>query len=427
MDELPSNLDLYSDNLSEIVSPPPSWILYRGIGSIIFILLILISMLFFIKYPEIVTGTIKFTTSYSPRTIISRRNGTLAKILVKEGEWVARRTDVAYLESTANHEQVLEILSKLRKIKNRELDVSFLDGILSPDELELGELQSVYGSFFLSYLDYMAVNTSGIYEKRKIFIKNEAENLSQQNDRLGKIYDLQIKELALAESEYEKHQILAKEKVISPLELQQKEAIILNKRQAIPQLENSIISNKGNILAKSKELVELQNEISIEKKKFFQSLNSFISAAEDWKREYVLTSNSDGYLVYDSHLQQDQPVSMYEVLFYVNANRDDYYGEMYISPIAIAKVRNGQAVLIKVRSYPYQEYGYLHGRIAHLGDIPINDSLFFSKISLARMPEDSLIRLKPGMLADAEIITENQSVIKRIWLNITKTLTFRIN
>mgnify|MGYP003574874347 CR=1 FL=1 len=35
-----------------------------------------------------------------------------------------------------------------------------------------------------------------------------------------------------------------------------------------------------------------------------------------------------------------------------------------------------------------------------------------------------MIKLKPGMLADADIITEDQSILKRIWFNLTENLKF---
>jgi len=161
-----------------------------------------------------------------------------------------------------------------------------------------------------------------------------------------------------------------------------------------------------------------------EVKKFYQSLNTFISDAENWKKQYVISSTSKGILIYGDFLQENQLVKMGDVLFYVNANKDDYYGEILIPQVKSSKVKVGQDVLIKVQSYPYQEYGYLRGKINYISDIPIKDSVFFSRVILTRNEQDSVIRLKPGILADADVITEDQSIFKRIWLNLTKSLKF---
>ncbi|MGJ1432281.1 vitamin K epoxide reductase family protein [Sphingobacterium spiritivorum] len=97
-----------------------------------------------------------------------------------------------------------------------------------------------------------------------------------------------------------------------------------------------------------------------------------------------------------------------------------YYGEMQLPQLEFGKIKIGQEVMIKVRGFQYQEYGYLKGRIQSISDIPIKDSLFLSKVSIERTPKDSLIRLRPRLLADVEIITEEQSILKRIWRNLTK-------
>ncbi|MFZ4260627.1 HlyD family efflux transporter periplasmic adaptor subunit [Sphingobacterium sp. HJSM2_6] len=190
----------------------------------------------------------------------------------------------------------------------------------------------------------------------------------------------------------------------------------------MPQIENNLISNQGNLLAKDKELSEIKNQIFEEEKKFSQSLNSFISEAENWKKQYIISSPSDGYLVYGNFLQENQFIKSGEPLFYVHTEKDDYYGEVFLQQSNTSKVKKGQKVLIKIRSFPYQEYGYLTGKIDYISDIPLKDSVFLTKVTLVRTDQDSVIKLKPGILADAEIITVDQTIFFRIWLNLSKSL-----
>lgn len=416
--------DIHSEDLQEIISKPPSWLLKRGITFIVLTIFMIFGLSFFIRYPEVVTVSMKFNTSNAPKVLTSKVNGNLVRILVKDGTIVEKNTNIAYLESVADHDQVLSFLDKMKKVRSGTLGVTDLKDILTPTELELGEVQNSYQNFYLAYLNYMAINKEGIYQKRKSFIQNEVSNIDKQSQRMQEGFDLQKKELALAEEEYAKYQILADKKVISQLELQQKEALLLAKRQSIPQTENTIISNQNNRLSKDKEISEVNNQMFEEEKKFYQSLNTFISDAENWKKQYVISSPSNGILIYGDFLQENQLVKMGDELFYVNANKNDYYGEILIPQVKSSKVKVGQDVLIKVQSYPYQEYGYLRGKINYISDIPIKDSVFFSKVTLTRNEQDSVIKLKPGILADADVITEDQSIFKRIWLNLTKSLKF---
>lgn len=416
--------DIHSEDLQEIIAKPPSWLLKRGISVILLSVLLLLSITVFVKYPEMVNTSLKFNTSNSPKIMLSKINGSLTKILVDDGEWVDKNQEIAFMESIADHNQVLNILEHLKNLRVDNSSNIDLDKILSPTQLELGELQNSYQDFYLAYLSYNAIHEGGIFEKRKNIIYKELSNVNQQNERIKDTYELQKQELELAEQEYERYKILADKKIISPLEIQRKEAALLLKRQSLPQIENTMISNRGNLLAKNRELSEINNQIFEEEKKFIQSLNSFISQAEDWKKQYVISSPSEGHVLFGDFLQENQFIKSGEPIFYVHTAKNDYFGEMLLPQVSSAKVKINQRVLIKVRSYPYQEYGYLIGEIDYISDIPLRDSVFLAKVSLLRTDQDSLIKLKPGIIADAEIITEDRSIFYRIWSNITKSLRF---
>jgi multidrug efflux pump subunit AcrA (membrane-fusion protein) len=420
--KLTEDEDIHSEDLQEIISKPPSWLLKRGISFILLSTLMMIGLSAFIKYPEVVSTTLRFNTTDAPKVIVNKISGNLTKILVQEGIWVKANTALAYMESTADHEQVLNLLNRLKLIRNEEKGIYNLEDIIPPNELNLGELQGSYQNFFLSYLDYKGINKNGIFQKKRSSILNEVSNVNEQSKRIQQTYELQRRELLLAEAEFEKYKFLADKKVISPMELQQKEALLLIKKQSIPQMENTIISNQGSLLTKNRELSEIDNQILEEEKKFIQSLNSFISETENWKKQYVLTSPSAGKLIYGRILQEKQYLKADQDLFYINPNNEKYYGEMFIPQSNSSKVKHNQDVLIKVRSYPYQEYGYLRGKIDYISDILIQDSVLFSKVKLVRTDQDSIIKLKPGIVADVEIITEDESILKRIWINLTKSL-----
>jgi len=416
--------DIHSEELQDIIAKPPSWLLQRGISFVLITILMILGISVFIKYPEMVQAPLKFNTSDAPKVMLSKVNGNLVKILANEGAWVKKNQEIAYLESVADHHQVIKILDYLKDLRAHKIDNIELDNNFSPNNLELGELQNSYQSFYLSYINYRAISDGGIFEKREKLVNNELQNVNEQYQRIKQTYELQKKELELAEQEYQKYKALADKKIISSLELQQKEAVLLAKSQSIPQIENSIISNQGNLLTKDKELSEIRNQVFVEEKKFSQSLNSFISEAENWKKQYIISSPTDGYLVYGNFLQENQFIKSGEPLFYVHTKKDDYYGEMFIPQSTSSKVKKDQKVLIKVRSFPYQEYGYLTGKIDYISEIPLRDSVFLTKVTLFRNDQDSVIKLKPGILADAEIITEDKSIFFRIWSNLTKSLKY---
>ncbi|MGJ1386477.1 HlyD family secretion protein [Sphingobacterium spiritivorum] len=413
--------DIHSEDMQDIIARPPSWLLKRGISFIFLTLLMLFGMTAFIRYPQMITATMKITTDNAPKSVVNKIAGSIVQLLVKDGEWVNQFETLAYMESTGNHDQILNLLEKLKWVQKSEDNQNLeLKNITSPVDLELGEVQSAYQNFYQAYLNYLAVRDDGIYVRKRSILRKEMDNIGEQNKRIQDSYALQKREIDLAEREYEKYKILAEKKVISPMELQKQEALLIAKKQGIPLAENNLLNNQSASLARIKELSDLDSKISDEKKKFYQSLNSLISEIENWKKQYVLVAPSSGYVIYGSAIQENQFLPISSDVFYINSKNERYFGEMQLPQLEFGKIKIGQEVMIKVRGFQYQEYGYLKGRIRSISDIPIKDSLFLSMVSIERKPQDSLIRLRPRLLADVEIITDEQSILTRIWRNLTK-------
>ena len=83
----------------------------------------------------------------------------------------------------------------------------------------------------------------------------------------------------------------------------------------------------------------------------------------------------------------------------------------------MGKVKEGQQVLVKLQSYPFEEYGMIRGKINYIADVPYKDSVFISRVDFKIKNSSDLkkpIHLKQGMMADAEIITEDATILQRI-------------
>lgn len=416
-------IDVHSEDMQDIIARPPSWLLQRGISFIFLTIVILMAMTAFIRYPELLSAPMTITTAHAPKAVVTRVPGNIAELKVKDGQWIARGMPLAYIESTGNQGQILDLLETLKKIQqSADSQSTGLKAVTAPTDMELGELQGAYQNFYEAYLNYQAARQEGIYVKKRDILLKEMDNINEQNKRIRDSYTLQKKEIEIGEKEYDKYKVLAEKKVISPMELQKQEALLIAKKQSIPAAENTILNNQAASLARVKELSELDNQISEEKKKFFQAMNSLISEAENWKKQYVLVAPDAGYVIFNGSLQENQFLAAGATAFYIKMNDEQYYGEMQLPQLDFGKIKVGQQVMIKVRGYQYQEYGYLKGRIRTISDIPIKDSLFLSRVAIEREPKDSLIRLRPNILADAEIITDDRSILKRIWLNLTKSI-----
>ena len=417
----------HTEEMQDIITAPPAWLLRWGITLFFATLLLILGMSALIRYPDIVKTQLKINSANSPKPVVAKRSGKLIKILVHEDQNITEDQPLAYLESTADHQQVLDLLKSLKNVQ-KQLYETHLNGLklfYTPDDIQVAKVQGSYQRFFQSYLNYKASAFDGFYQKKKIYLQRELEGIKKQRSQLVLQKQLQEKEYGLAEQEYNIYQKLTEKKVMAQMELKREESKLILKKYPLQQTESNFIINSTAYSAKEKEILELDNQIQEERSEFIQALNSLVSEIESWKSNYVLSASQPGKLAFAGIIQQNQFVNTGQEIFYVNPGNTDFFAEMNIPQYNMGKVKVGQEVLIKLKSFPYEEYGMIRGRIGYLSDVPYRDSVFVSKVDLNDGAFSELkrpLKLKNGMTADAEIITEDATLLNRLFRNIIKMI-----
>ncbi|MES2416614.1 MAG: HlyD family efflux transporter periplasmic adaptor subunit [Bacteroidota bacterium] len=239
--------------------------------------------------------------------------------------------------------------------------------------------------------------------------------------------DLQVQqqEFENITTEYKSYQQLYQKKVISRSEFAQQENKYLAAKYPLQQTETALLNNAGSYSAKEKELLELEHTITELQAKFTQALNRCITETEDWILQYVFKSPADGKLSFAGIVQQNQNVAANQEVFVVNPGNTDFFGEIQIPQYNMGKIKKGEKTLVKLRSYPFEQYGIIRGTLSYVSDVAYRDSVFIAKVSFNHFenkdPNRKII-LKNGMQADAEIITEESALLQRFFRNVTKML-----
>jgi HlyD family secretion protein len=415
----------HTDEIQDIITKVPSWLVRWGITLFFFILTLIVGLAALIRYPDIVKAQLKIDSPNSPKPVVAKQNGKLIKLLASDGAQVKAGESIAYLESTANHEQVLKLLADLYNTQQKAMQNGFASDITlnNRSNTQLGELQASYQTFFQEYLMYKSSVQNGFYLKKKQYLEKDLADLTQQEKQLDAQKSLQQQDYKLAEDEFDMHKKLALEKVETPAELRQEESKLIAKKSPLIQTESAIITARNNYSAKQKDILELDNQLLEERSKFLQALNSLISQAEEWKAKYILSASQSGRLSYAGIIQENQVLSANQEVFYVNPGDEQFFGEMAIPQNSMGKVRSGQQVLIKMKSYPFEEYGLIKGNIKNIADVPFKDSVFIARVNFKVKAATDMSRplhLKQGMLADAEIVTQDATILQRIARSMIK-------
>lgn len=417
----------HSDEIDDIITAAPSWLLRCGITLFFSILVLIVGLSAFIRYPDIVKAPIKINSLNSPKPIVPKISGKLIKLLVNENQLVKAGQSLAYLESTADHPQVLTLLSNLKELQQQVLQNKHL-GALQFDHagnIQLGELQSSYQTFYQEYITYLSTIDNGFLLKKMSYFQKDLYYLKQQQQQLNTQKMIQQRDFSLADDEYEMHKKLEKQQVETKAELRQEESKYLAKKAPLVQTESSIVGLDNNYATKQRDILELNNQIQEERSKFLQAINSLLSNAEDWKSKYVLSASQKGKLSFAGIIQENQVITQGQEIFYVDPGDDAFFGELAIPQNNMGKVTEGQEVLVKLKSYPFEQYGMIKGKISYIANVPFKDSVFISKVNFKIRKSSDMqktIHLKQGMLGDAEIVTQDASILQRLSRNIIKAL-----
>jgi len=423
---MPEQEDIFhrnSEEIQEIITAVPSWILRRGVTVIFGIILSIIVMSAFIQYPDIVKTNLRINSLNAPKPVYAKQTGKIVALLKKEGVMIKQNEALAFMESTAEHKDVLKLHNILKQLNSTIISSGV--SLSMPLNLNLGELQSAYEIFYQQYLQYISTQKGGYYISRKTYLQKDLGEINKLKEQIIAQQGIQEKEYANVEQEYLAYKKLYQKGVISVSEFKQQENKYFSAKYPIQQSETAILNNNSDYATKQKEILELENTIQVEKVKFMQALGNMITETDSWLNKYVLSAPVSGTLGYAGIVQENQTVNSNQELFIINPANTNFFGEIQIPQYNMGKIRQGQRTLVKMKSFPFEQYGLIRGKISYISDVAFKDSVFIAKITFEQFENKDphhKILLKNGMQADAEIITENSSLLQRFLRNITKIL-----
>ncbi|WP_316799044.1 HlyD family secretion protein [Pedobacter frigidisoli] len=427
MEEKDFEENLHSEEVHEIITAVPSWILKWGITLIFAILAGIVLMAAFIDYPDVVMVNVKVNSLNAPKAVLARQSGKLAALLVKDGDEVHANQPLGYFESTAIPAHVLQLSNSLKSLQAK-VNHAEAQQMVVPEGLNLGELQSSYQNFHQQYLQYVATLKNGYYLRRMAFLEKDLNSIKALGSQIEKQKKIQELEYANQEAEYKAYQKLYGSKVISRSEFQQQENKYLVSKYPLQQSETAILNNMSSYSAKEKELLDLKHTIYEEQSKFTQALNQCITEIDNWVMQHLFIAPVAGKVSFAGIVQQNQNLQSGQEVFIVNPGNTDFFGEVQIPQYNMGKIRRGATTLIKMHSYPFEQYGMIEGKLSYVSDVAYRDSVFIAKVSFDRFENKDVSRriiLKNGMQGSAEIITEESSLLQRFFRNIIKMMNSR--
>ena len=415
------NIELRSEEVQEILTKPPAWIVRWGITLIFLFTLIILVLAFMIKYPDFVTAKVIVSTEQPTERIVARFSGALDDIYISNGDTVRVGQKLAVIRNTANINDVYYLKSIVDTLSIRSENLEFpLDTV---SKLELGDIESAYIGFEKNYVDLQLMEDLNPYLNE---LDGTRQSLVEIKSRLKNQIDqrrLLEQEYALEQMDFDRHQQLYEKGVISQQEYESKKLELLQMDKnisamaiSISQLREAIASTDQNL--KTTKINEQEDDMRL-LRNLSQSLNTLKMAIRQWEHNYVLMSSTEGIVGFHEFWGENQFINAGEMVFSIlPTDISVLVGKLVLPSQNAGKVVPGQKVLVKLDNFPYQQYGMLVGQVENISVSPDNEGNYFVYISLPEGTSTSYNQTLPfeqELLGNAEIITENLSVAERLF------------
>jgi len=410
--------DVLTDEIQEVISYQPHWIVRRGNTLFFLILLGILCVCWVIRYPDVVQSRARLLAVNPPKQVVAREQGKLAKLLVAENEYVKAGQHLAYLESTASYDQVMKLNGLIDKVADSsgQIDLGFIADNGFPLLSKLGELQPAYQVFQNQWAVTVQTFKTGFFDKRRKTIQQDLKYLEQQKEHLQRQRKAQEEDRALQEKEYHAYEKLARDKVIAPLELNQMKSKLLSKEQGLEQIDLQAVNNQLSNQSKYKELLDIQKQMADQQQEFRSALLQLKSEMEKWIQQYVQVAAESGIVLFASALSVNQLISSGQTLFYIRPQQSVYYLELTVGQRGFGKIKEGQKVVVRIDGYPSEEFGSLTARINYISLIPSRTDSFVLKAALPNGLNTNYGKVLPfnnELSASADIITTDRRLLHR--------------
>lgn len=420
----------HSPEVDEVVSYMPHWIIRRGMILLLLFFSALIGFTAIFKYPDVITGEIRIISSPPPIPVISHKGGEVILIkadnsLVKKGDIIgAFRSDVDYLEVLSLEENLLNLRSDL--LSNSEDLHRFIE--ITKGSPNYGALQSSFNSLIKNLIELQQYHLF-IRENYNIDdIRKKINFHLQLNESLQKRYKNYQEQIQLIEAEFRIDSLLFAENVTTIYEYNQSKLNQLIKRDQLNNLKSEIITNKIIISELNIEIDEIFSENNKELKFLLTNTiatrNNLLSSIYEWKLLNLFEAPVSGTLSLNNVWSDYQYIDINERLATVVPNSRDYIGKLKLPITRSGKVKRGQRVNIKLSNYPFQEYGMLKGNISNISLIPDSEH-FYIDVALENQlitTYELSLNMKHGLVGTAEIITNDVTLLERLFNNIIGSL-----
>ena len=431
MENRKPEIELRSEEFNEVLSAVPAWIVRWGIAMIACVVLMLLVGSAVFKYPDVISSTVTLTGTTPVSAVVARTSGKLQELYVGNNQQVKANTLLAVIENPAGTNDILRLKELLRQAEN-SLDTIAL---VPSQQLRLGSLQSLYSSFYLSMSEYRQFKELAYHLKKIELVKARIVKNEVYYRNMLKQKDLSEVRAKIAHQQYARDSLLGVKGLVSKEAVEEAYSRYLQSSLSAENMERSLENLQIQLAQMNESLYDTEYQYLDQKNTLETQLRSLVNQLraeiDAWEINYALITPIDGEITLTQYWTNNQNVTAGNVVFnIVPTNQGEIVGKAMLPTERSGKVKKGQKVNIRFSNYPDKEFGIVKGIVENISLIPVfdvqNAKSYMVDIELPnglRTSYNKDLPFLPEMEGQADIITEDISLLERFLMPIRKVIT----
>lgn len=418
--------ELRSEEVQDLLAAAPGWMIRWGSTVVLTILLGLLVFAWIIRYPDLVTGQALLTTAHEPAYVYAKSGGNIRRLHVRHHQLVREGQLLAEVSSPVQKPQIDALQRQLDEVA-AYLARPAARFALTANRESFGEVQGNYNR-----LVEAAGNLNQLATPYYAQTVDRLRHNLRKYTELDGIYHHKLliarRELANAELRQQAHQHLFEQKAIARLDLLEKESLYNQKRGEVENMRQAIVQNQLALTEQRKQLAELQfnQREAIRKQRAALQAEAKVLEAyiRNWQQNNAIAAPTAGRVVFLEQFSEGFYAKTDKPFLAIVPAADRIMAKVKVPSARYGKVAPGQRVRLTIDNYPYQEYGFVFGRVRQKSYIPVekNYELLVELPQDLRTSYDRQIEYKPNMTATADVIVEDQRLLEKLFYSIRQLL-----
>lgn len=362
-------IELKSEQMNEMLSNPPSWIVRSGNGVFLIVLLVVFALAWFIRYPDELVGEVFVTSSQPPIELSNQSYVQLKSLNVAENQHVKSGDLIAQFDIQAESEDIHLAKKYLNQLEvfngqfQKQLPVF-------NQPLKLGAFQEQWTTLLSKIVEWNSEHAENMVQQELASIQREISFREQLQAISAKRINLSEGEYELMQQQVASSERLAEQNAISKQTLTQDKRIHNQALQSVQSQKEQLVQNLITLNSLRKERFRLVHDSKLKELRLSSEIQISLSALKNgfqtWEKNAVWIAPCSGKVMFNKLLQVHRFYKANEASIVIVPEGSGYSALATISSAGAGKVKIGQKAFIELTDFPKTEFGMLEGKISRM-------------------------------------------------------------